>query len=70
MSTPKMPAVQSAPVDPAIDPDKQAAADEASRRAKQRQQKGTSSSKTIITSGLGVLDDVEDDVSKKRSNLG
>lgn len=65
-----MPAVQPAPVDPAIDPDKQAAADEASRRAKQRQQKGTSSSKTIITSGLGVLDDVEDDVSKKRSNLG
>lgn len=70
MSTPKMPAPTPAPIDPAIDPTKQAAADEASRRAKERQQKGTSASKTIITSGAGVLDDVEEDVSKKRSSLG
>ncbi len=65
-----MPEATPAPVDPAIDPKSQAAADEAARRAKERQQKGTTSAKTIITSGVGVLDDVEDDVSKKRSNLG
>lgn len=70
MSTPKMPAVQPAPVDPAIDPEKQAAADEASRRAKQRQQKGISASKTILTSGAGVTDDEERSLAKKQSSLG
>ncbi len=68
MSTPKMPAVQSAPVDPAIDPKSQASADEAARKAKERQQKGTTSTKTILTSGVGVVDDVEDNV--KKNSLG
>ena len=70
MSTPKMPAVQPTPVDPAIDPEKQAAADEASRRAKARQQKGISASKTILTSGVGVTDDEERSLAKKQSSLG
>ena len=68
MSTPKMPAVQAAPVDPAIDPTSQASADEAARKAKERQQKGTTSTKTILTSGAGVVDDIEDNV--KKNSLG
>ena len=68
MSSPKMPAVQSAPVNSEVDPESQAAADEASRKAKERQQKGTTSTKTILTSGAGVMDDVEDNV--KKNSLG
>ena len=62
-----MPQVQSAPVDPAIDPKSQAAADEASRRAKERQQKGTTATKTILTSGAGVTDDEQ---TQKKTSLG
>ena len=68
MSTPKMPKVEPAPVNPEIDPKSQEAADEASRRAKERQQKGTTATKTILTSGAGVLDDEQ--IDKKKSNLG
>lgn len=63
-----MPAVPAAPVDPAIDPKSQEAADEAARRAKERQQKGTTATKTILTSGAGVTDDEQ--VDKKKSSLG
>lgn len=68
MSTPKMPEVQAAPVNSEIDPKSQASADEAARKAKERQQKGTTSTKTILTSGAGVVDDVEDNV--KKNSLG
>lgn len=68
MSTPKMPAVQSAPVNPEVDPKSQEAADEASRKAKERQQKGTTATKTILTSGAGVTDDEQ--IDKKKSSLG
>ena len=68
MSTPKMPAVQPAPVNPEVDPKSQEAADEASRKAKERQQKGTTATKTILTSGAGVTDDEQTD--KKKANLG
>lgn len=70
MSTPKMPKVQAAPIDPAIDPEAQAAADEASRRAKARQQKGISATKTILTSGVGVTEDEDRYLAKKQSSLG
>lgn len=68
MSTPKTPAVQAAPVNTEIDPASQASADEAARKAKERQQKGTTATKTILTSGLGVTDDDADVV--KKSSLG
>lgn len=66
MGAPK-PSVTAAPVNPEIDPESQANADEAARKAKERQQKGTTSSKTILTSGLGV---VEDDLNVKKASLG
>lgn len=66
MSSPK-PSVTPAPVNPEIDPESQASADEAARQAKERQQKGTSSSKTILTSGLGVTDD---ELNIKKASLG
>lgn len=65
MSSPKTPSVSAAPVNPEIDPASQASADEAARKAKERQQKGTTATKTILTSGLGVVDD---DV--KKAQLG
>lgn len=65
---PKSPAVQAAPVNPEINPESQAAADEAARKAKERQQKGTSATKTILTSGAGVTD--EDQTNAKKSSLG
>jgi hypothetical protein len=65
---PKTPAVQAAPVNSEIDPESQAKADEAARQAKERQQKGTTSSKTILTSGAGVLDNTEDNL--KKNSLG
>lgn len=68
MSTPKAPSVAPAPVNPEIDPESQANADEAARKAKERQQKGTTSSKTILTSGAGVLED--DDANIKKTSLG
>ena len=43
-------------------------ADEAARQTKERQQKGTTSSKTILTSGAGVLDNTEDNL--KKNSLG
>lgn len=67
MSTPKTPAVAAAPVNPEIDPASQASADEAARKAKERQQKGTTATKTILTSGLGVVDD---DSNVKKAQLG
>ena len=66
MSTPKTPSVSAAPVNPEIDPESQASADEAARRAKERQQKGTSASSTILTSGLGVIEDEK----IKKASLG
>lgn len=63
-----MPATQAAPVNPEIDSKSQEAADEASRRTKERQQKGTTATKTILTSGAGVIDDEQ--VDKKKANLG
>lgn len=66
MSSPK-PSVTPAPVNTEIDPESQASADEAARQAKERQQKGTSSSKTILTSGLGVTDD---ELNVKKASLG
>ena len=68
MSTPKTPAVAPAPVNPEIDPTSQKAADETSRKARERQQKGVTASKTILTSGAGVTDEEQTD--KKRANLG
>ena len=65
---PKTPAVKAATVNPEIDPESQAKADEAARQAKERQQKGTASSKTILTSGAGVLDNTEDNL--KKNSLG
>ena len=65
---PKTPAVQAAPVNPEIDPESQAKADEAARQVKERQQKGTTSSKTILTSGAGVLDNTEDNL-KYNNNI-
>ena len=53
----KSPSVSAAPVNPEIDPVSQANADEAARKAKERQQKGTTATKTILTSGLGVVED-------------
>lgn len=67
MSTPKTPAVAAAPVNPEIVPASQASADEAARKAKERQQKGTTATKTILTSGLGVVDD---DSNVKKAQLG
>lgn len=64
---PKTPAVPAAPVNTEINPESQAAADEAARSAKEKQQKGISSSKTILTTGAGVLDDKEN---TKKSSLG
>lgn len=66
MSMPKTPSVTPAPVNPEIDPTSQASADEAARKAKERQQKGTTASKTILTSGL----DIEDDTNIKKASLG
>ena len=63
MSTPE---VSSAEVNTEIDPESQAAADEASRKAKEKQQKGVTSTKTILTGGL---DSNTDDETKKK-NLG
>lgn len=68
MSTPKMPAVQAAPVNPEVDPKSQASADEAARKTKERQQKGITSTKTILTSGVGVVDDADDNI--KKNSLG
>lgn len=65
MSTPK-PSVTPAPVNPEIDPEAQASADEAARKAKERQQKGTTATGTILTSGLGT----EDDLNIKKASLG
>lgn len=65
MSMPKMPSTTPAPVNPEINPESQAAADEAARKAKERQQKGTSASKTILTSGL-----TDDEVQAKKTSLG
>lgn len=67
MTAPKTPAVQPAPVNPEIDPVSQANADEAARRAKERQKKGTTASGTILTSGLGVT---EEDTNIKKASLG
>lgn len=66
MAAPKTPAVTPAPVNPEIDSAAQADADEAARRAKERQQQGVSASKTILTSGLGVTDDEN----VKKASLG
>lgn len=66
MSAPKTPSVAPAPVNPEIDPASQASADEAARKAKERQQKGTTSSKTILTSGLGT----DEDLNLKKTSLG
>lgn len=66
MAAPK-PATTPAPVNPEIDPVSQANADEAARRAKERQQKGTTASGTILTSGLGTT---EDDMNIKKASLG
>lgn len=63
----KTPSVSAAPVNPEIDPASQASADEAARKAKERQQKGTTATKTILTSGLGVVDE---DLSTKKAELG
>lgn len=68
MSSPKTPAVAAAPVNTKIDPASQASADEAARKAKERQQKGTTATKTILTSGLGVVDDDTNNV--KKAQLG
>lgn len=68
MSSPKTPAVAAAPVNTEIDPVSQASADEAARKAKERQQKGTTATKTILTSGLGVVDDDTNNV--KKAQLG
>lgn len=65
---PKTPAVKAAPVNSEINPESQAKADEAARQAKERQQKGTTSSKTILTSGAGVLDNTEENL--KKNSLG
>lgn len=66
MAAPKTPSVSAAPVNPEIDPESQASADEAARRAKERSQKGTKASSTILTSGLGAADDD----TLKKANLG
>ena len=63
----KTPSVSVAPVNPEIDPASQASADEAARKAKERQQKGTTATKTILTSGLGVVDE---ELSTKKAELG
>lgn len=63
----KSPSVSAAPVNPEIDPASQASADEAARKAKERQQKGTTATKTILTSGLGVVDE---ELSTKKAELG
>lgn len=63
----KTPSVSSAPVNTEIDPASQASADEAARKAKERQQKGTTATKTILTSGLGVVDE---DLTTKKAELG
>lgn len=68
MSAPKTPAVAAAPVNTEIDPASQASADEAARKAKERQQKGTTATKTILTSGLGAVDDDTNNV--KKAQLG
>lgn len=68
MSSPKTPAVSAAPVNTEIDPASQASADEAARKAKERQQKGTTATKTILTSGLGVVDDDTNNI--KKAQLG
>ena len=68
MSSPKTPAVAAAPVNTEIAPASQASADEAARKAKERQQKGTTATKTILTSGLGVVDDDTNNV--KKAQLG
>ena len=63
----KSPSVSAAPVNTEIDPVSQASADEAARKAKERQQKGTTATKTILTSGLGVVDE---DLTTKKAELG
>lgn len=63
----KTPSVSAAPVNTEIDPASQASADEAARKAKERQQKGTTATKTILTSGLGVVDE---DLTTKKAELG
>lgn len=63
----KTPSVSPAPVNTEIDPASQASADEAARKAKERQQKGTTATKTILTSGLGVVDE---DLTTKKAELG
>jgi len=63
MSTPK-PDVTPAPIPAEINPDSQAAADEASRKAKERQQSGVTSTGTILTAGL------DDETNTKKNNLG
>ena len=63
MSTPK-PEVTPAPLPAEINPDSQASADEAARKAKERQQAGVTSTGTILTSGL------DDDQNTKKNNLG
>ena len=63
----KTPSVSPAPVNTEIDPVSQANADEAARKAKERQQKGTTATKTILTSGLGVVDE---DLTTKKVELG
>lgn len=65
----KTPAVTSASVNTEIDPASQASADEAARKAKERQQKGTTATKTILTSGSGVIDN-DDDEAIKKAQLG
>lgn len=65
-----MPQVQKAPVDPTIDPKSQTAADEAARKEKERQQHGVTATKTILTSGAGVVDDEDEGSSRKRTSLG
>lgn len=68
MSSPSVPEVSAAPVNAEINPESQAAADEAARQAKAKQQKGISATKTILTGGLSKDDDENN--STKKSNLG
>lgn len=59
-----MPAVTASPTPSEIDPEAQASADEAARKAKQKQESGVSADTTILTSGLGQLDE------NKKNKLG
>lgn len=70
MSTPSTPEVTAAPVNTEINPESQAAADEAARKAKEKQQKGVSATKTILTHGLSSTSEDEEEKTKRVNSLG